>query len=106
MPTLKFLLPDGTEQIVEAENGQTVMEAAVDNMVPGIIAECGGCCSCATCHVQVDEAWAGKLEPSDDMEDDMLEFAVEPCDTSRLSCQITVTEELDGFTVRVPEGQA
>lgn len=106
MPTLKFLLPDGQEQIVEAEAGQTVMEAAVDNMVPGIIAECGGCCSCATCHVQVDQTWFQKLEELDDMEEDMLEFAVEPSDTSRLSCQITVSDELDGFTARVPEGQA
>lgn len=104
MPTLKFLLPDG-EQTVEAENGQTVMEAAVDNMVPGIIAECGGCCSCATCHIQVQPEWFEQLEEQDDMEEDMLEFAVEHCETSRLGCQITVTDELDGFTARIPEGQ-
>lgn len=105
MTTLNFQLPDGTTQVVEAENGQTVMEAAVDNMVPGIIAECGGCCSCATCHIQVEQAWFDQLEEQDDMEEDMLEFAVEHCDTSRLGCQITVTDELDGFTVRIPEGQ-
>lgn len=105
MPTLKFLLPDGAEQIVEAEVGQTVMEAAVDNMVPGIIAECGGCCSCATCHVQVEQSWFDQLDEQDDMEEDMLEFAVGQCETSRLGCQIRITEELDGFTARIPDEQ-
>lgn len=105
MPTLNFLLPDGAKQVVEAENGQTVMEAAVDNMVPGIIAECGGCCSCATCHMQVEPAWFDKLDQADNMEEDMLEFAEAPCETSRLGCQITVTDALDGFTARIPEDQ-
>lgn len=105
MPQIKFLLPEGEEQIVEADNGQTVMEAAVDNMVPGIIAECGGCCSCATCHVQVEQSWFDKFEELDDMEEDMLEFAVEQCDTSRLGCQITMSDELDGITVTIPAGQ-
>lgn len=105
MPTLRFILPDGSEQLVEAEPGQTVMEAAIGAMVPGIVGECGGCCSCATCHVQVDASWFEKLAPPDEMELDMLEFAVAPCPTSRLSCQIPVSEDLDDFTATIPEGQ-
>ncbi len=77
------------------------MEAAVDNSVPGIIAECGGACACATCHVYVDEQWKGRLAPMDDMEDAMLESAVERRPNSRLSCQIEITPELDGLEVQV-----
>lgn len=105
MPRLRFILPGGEERLVDAEPGQSVMEAALGAMVPGIVGECGGCCSCATCHVQVDASWFEKLGPADEMEADMLEFAVEPCPTSRLSCQIPVTDDLDDLTVTVPEGQ-
>ena len=81
------------------------MLAAVNNNVPGIVAECGGACSCATCHVHVDPDWYDRLPPPQDMEKDMLEFAIDPDETSRLSCQISITEELDGLVVRTPESQ-
>jgi len=105
VPTIRFILPGLEDQYVEAEPGQTVMEAAISAMVPGVIGECGGCCCCATCHVQVEPAWFRRLEPADEMEADMLEFAVEPVETSRLGCQIRLTEEFDGFTARIPEDQ-
>ncbi|QQM30731.1 2Fe-2S iron-sulfur cluster binding domain-containing protein [Martelella lutilitoris] len=87
--------------------GQSVMEGARDNGVDGIVAECGGCCSCSTCHVYVAEDWFDRLPPIEPMEEDMLDFApgMEP-GRSRLSCQLTVTEELDGLTVQVPAEQA
>jgi ferredoxin, 2Fe-2S len=105
MAKVTFIQPDGTEQIIEAAAGVTVMEAAKTNMVPGIEAECGGACACATCHVYVDEAWAEKTGKPTDMEEDMLDFAFDVRDTSRLSCQIKVSDELDGLVVKVPEKQ-
>jgi 2Fe-2S ferredoxin len=105
MPKITFIEHDGTEHVVDAEVGMTVMEAAIKNMVPGIEAECGGACACATCHVYVDEAWQEKTGQPQDMEEDMLDFAFEVRPTSRLSCQIKVSEELDGLVVRVPEKQ-
>jgi 2Fe-2S ferredoxin len=105
MPKVIFIQPDGQSQVVEANVGQSVMEAAVGNMIPGIIGECGGCCSCATCHVYVDEPWFGSVPPPDEMELGMLEGAVEPGPKSRLSCQIKITDELDGLTARIPAGQ-
>ncbi len=105
MPKIIFIQPDGAAQAVEAGVGQSVMEAATTNFVPGIIGECGGCCSCATCHVYVDEPWLSQLPPADEMEQGMLEGAVEPGPNSRLSCQIKVTEALDGLTARIPAGQ-
>src|SRR5581483_2893564 len=99
MPKVTLVKPDGTQQTVEAPAGKSVIEAAVGEMVPGIIGECGGCCSCATCHVHVDETWFGKLDPMDQMEEAMLEGAVEPGPTSRLSCQIRLSESLDGLVV-------
>ncbi len=83
----------------------TVMEAAVKNSVPGIEAECGGACSCATCHVYVDDEWREKTGQPDEMEEDMLDFAFDVRDSSRLSCQIKVSDELDGLVVHVPEKQ-
>lgn len=83
----------------------TVMEAAVKNAVPGIEAECGGACSCATCHVYVDDEWREKTGQPDEMEEDMLDFAFDVRDSSRLSCQIKVSDELDGLVVHVPEKQ-
>lgn len=105
MPKIVFIEHNGTAHEVEAEVGSTVMETAIRNMVPGIEAECGGALACATCHVYVEEEWKEKTGEASEMEEDMLDFAYEVKPTSRLSCQIKVTEELDGLTVRVPERQ-
>ena len=106
MPKITYVTFDGVSHTVEAAVGSTVMENAVRNSVPGIEAECGGACACATCHVYVDEAWTAKTGSPEPMEEDMLDFAFEVKPTSRLSCQIKVTPELDGLVVRVPERQA
>lgn len=101
MPTVTFIQPDGTRRDVEAEVGYSVMEAALLNGIPGIEAECGGACSCATCHVHVDPEWLGKLPEMDPMEDAMLDSAEDRQANSRLSCQLEVTAEFDGLTVTV-----
>jgi 2Fe-2S ferredoxin len=106
MPKITFVAHDGTNFEVDAENGSTVMENAIKNAVPGIEAECGGACACATCHVYVDDAWTDKTGGPEAMEEDMLDFAYDVQPTSRLSCQIKVTDELDGLVVKVPERQA
>lgn len=106
MPKITYITHDGEAHTVEAEVGSTVMENAVRNMVPGIEAECGGACACATCHVYVDEAWYGKVGAPEPMEEDMLDFAYDVRPMSRLSCQIKVKPEYDGLVVRVPERQA
>lgn len=105
MVKLTYVQPDGTSQTVEAEPGVTVMEAAKLNDIPGIEAECGGACACATCHVYVDAEWVEKTGKPQDIEEDMLDFAFDVRPESRLSCQIKVTAELDGLTVRVPAKQ-
>lgn len=105
MPKITFITHDGEEHIVEGEIGSSVMEAAVDNGVPGIDADCGGGCSCSTCHVYVDEKWISVVGQPADMEEDMLGINPDRTPTSRLTCQIPVTEELDGLVVRVPEFQ-
>ena len=105
MPKITFIQPDGSEQTVEAPLGWSVMEAAVKELVPGIDADCGGACSCATCHVYVDPAWVDRLPPKAEMEDTMLDFAQAAAPNSRLSCQIRVTSDLDGLIVRVPVAQ-
>jgi len=105
MTKITYIAFDGTRFDVEAQNGSTVMENAIRNSVPGIEAECGGACACATCHVYVDEAWTDVVGPPAPMEEDMLDFAWEPQVNSRLSCQIVVRDELDGLVVRVPEKQ-
>ena len=105
MAKITFTQPDGSQQVVEADAGMTVMEAAKKHLVAGIEAECGGACSCATCHVYVDAAWREKVGPPSEMEEDMLDFAFDVRPTSRLSCQIKVTDALDGLVVRVPEKQ-
>ena len=105
MAKITFIQPDGTPRVVDAQNGMTVMEEAKKNMIEGIEAECGGACSCATCHVYVDEAWREKVGPPTEMEEDMLDFAFDVRPTSRLSCQIKVTAALDGLVVQVPEKQ-
>ena len=106
MARITFIQNDGTERVVEAEPGMTVMEAAVKNSIPGIAAECGGACACATCHVYVDEAWREKVGAPSPMEEDMLDFGFDVRPNSRLSCQIKVTDDLDGLTVSTPERQA
>jgi 2Fe-2S ferredoxin len=106
MTKLTIVAFDGTRFDIEAESGSTVMENAVRNSVPGIEAECGGACACATCHVYVDDAWTDKVGPPAPMEEDMLDFAFEVKPTSRLSCQIKIKPELDGLVVNVPERQA
>jgi len=105
MPRIIFIAHDGNERVVDATVGTTVMENAIKNGVPGIVAECGGACSCATCHVHVDEAWSAKVGKPSPMEEDMLDFAFDVRPTSRLSCQIKMTEELDGLVVHTPEKQ-
>jgi 2Fe-2S ferredoxin len=105
MTKLHIIAFDGTAYDIDAENGSTVMENAIRNSVPGIEAECGGACACATCHVYVDEAWTGVVGEPESMEEDMLDFAFDVRPNSRLSCQIKVRDELDGLIVRVPEHQ-
>ena len=106
MPKITFIEANGTEYVTEAENGATVMETAIMNGVPGIVAECGGACTCATCHAYVDEAFVDIVGPPSMMEEDMLDFAYDVRPNSRLSCQIRVSDELDGLIVQVPERQA
>ena len=90
---------------IDADTGVSLMQAAVENGVAGIVAECGGACSCATCMCYVDETWAKKLGPASDMEHAMIEAVLEEHPTSRLSCQITLTKDMDGLVVHVPESQ-
>ncbi|MEE9348262.1 MAG: 2Fe-2S iron-sulfur cluster-binding protein [Robiginitomaculum sp.] len=105
MATIIFIDSKGKSREVEAKNGTSVMEAAVQNMIPGIDADCGGACACATCHVYVDEAWGDKLKAQDDMEESMLDFAEDLRPTSRLACQIIISDALDGLKVTTPESQ-
>ena len=105
MAKITFIQSDESQQTVEAQPGVTVMEAAKLNVVPGIEAECGGACACATCHVYVDAAWKDKVGEPSAMEEDMLDFAFDVREESRLSCQIKVTSEIDGLVVRVPAKQ-
>ena len=105
MALVKFITHDGNEFEANVNVGDTIMTAAIDNGIDAIIAECGGACSCATCHCYIDEAWNDKLSPAEEIEKDMLECALDPKPTSRLSCQVTMTEELDGIVVHLPESQ-
>jgi len=105
MPKITYIDTTGKERTVEVPEGWSVMEGAVKNLVPGIDADCGGACACATCHVYVDPAWVEKLPPKQDMEETMLDFAQELEPNSRLSCQIKVTPELDGLVVKTPKSQ-
>ena len=106
MPKITYIDTADTARTVEAEIGATVMETAIRNAVPGIEAECGGACACATCHVYIDEEWTERVGPPEAMEEDMLDFAFDVRPTSRLSCQIRMKAALDGLTVHVPERQA
>jgi len=106
MTKITLVAFDGTRFDVDAENGSTVMENAIRNSVPGIEAECGGACACATCHVYIDEKWAEVVGSPEAMEEDMLDFAFDVRPTSRLSCQVKVRDDLEGLVVHVPERQA
>ena len=107
MPKITYILNNGERREVDAKSGASVMEAAIKNNVKGIDAECGGCLSCATCHVYVDEAWLAKLPPPEPDETDMLGFvAAEEKPNSRLSCQLVMSESLDGIVVSVPDRQS
>ncbi len=105
MPTVKIIEADGREYEVVIAAGSTVMQGAVDNLINGIIAECGGSCSCATCHCYIDETWASRIPKASGIEEDMLCAVTELRPTSRLSCQITVTDEMDGLVISLPESQ-
>jgi ferredoxin, 2Fe-2S len=106
MPTITFITPTGERRTVETESGKSVMEAAVNALVPGIDADCGGACACATCHVYVDPEWAERLDAPASLEVDMLECAHNPDERSRLSCQVKVRDDMDGLVVYLPEHQA
>ncbi|MEM6944436.1 MAG: 2Fe-2S iron-sulfur cluster-binding protein [Pseudomonadota bacterium] len=105
MPQITFVEHNGTEHKVDVADGLTLMEGAISNNVPGIDADCGGACACSTCHVYVHADWIDRLPEKEDMEVDMLDFAYEPNETSRLTCQIKVTEALEGLIVTMPERQ-
>lgn len=107
MPRVIFVKPDGREISVVVADGTTARDAAVDNNVPGIDGDCGGCCACATCHVFVDLAWIDKTGKAvaDGMEASLLQFAEGSTETSRLACQIKLSNELDGLVLRLPAGQ-
>ena len=105
MPLITYVSHDGASYEVDVPSGTSVMQGAVDNMIDGIVGECGGSCSCATCNCYVDEAWLSKLSKPNGMEKDMIECVLEPRPNSRLSCQIAVSPALDGLIIRMPESQ-
>ncbi|MGF6266322.1 2Fe-2S iron-sulfur cluster-binding protein [Paraburkholderia youngii] len=102
MPLIRFIQPDGSEAAVSATVGDSVMQTAVNNQIPGILGDCGGSCSCATCHAYVDEAWSSHMPAAEPYEVDMLTCAMDVRENSRLTCQIFVTPELDGLVVHLP----
>ena len=106
MPKITYIEHNGKSHTLEVPKDLSVMEGAIQNNISGIDADCGGACACATCHVYVDEKWFDKLVKKSDAEQDMLDMAFEPNKSSRLSCQITVTDELDGLVVKMPSKQA
>ena len=106
MPKITYIEHNGKSHTLEVANGLSVMEGAIQNDIPGIEASCGGACACATCHVYVDKKWYDKLAKKEDAEQDMLDMAFEPKKFSRLACQITATDELDGLVVKMPSKQA
>jgi len=106
MPKVTYIEHNGKSHEIEVSKGLTVMEGAVQNNIPGIDADCGGSCACATCHVYVSEKWYDKLDKKESAEEDMLDMAYEPTKFSRLSCQITVEDKLDGLVVKMPSKQA
>ena len=106
MPKINYIEHNGKSHVVEVPNGLNVMEGAVQNNIPGIDADCGGSCACATCHVYVDEKWFSKLPNKENAEEDMLDMAFEPNKFSRLGCQITITDDLNEMVVKMPSKQA
>ena len=106
MPKITYVDSQGNSKTIEVENGLTVMEGAIQNDIPGIDADCGGSMACATCHVYVKEEWLDKLPNKEDGEEDMLDMAYEPNKFSRLSCQLIISDELDGLVVSMPDKQA
>lgn len=105
MAKITYIESSGTKHEIEVKNGLSVMEGAINNLIPGIDADCGGACACATCHCYVDEAWLARTGDIGDMEETMLDFAEGREANSRLSCQIKVSDELDGLIIRLPESQ-
>ena len=105
MSKITYIDTNGNKETIEVENGLSVMEGAIQNKIPGIDADCGGSMSCATCHVYVKDEWFNKLDKSEDAEQDMLDMAFEPKKNSRLSCQLIVSDELDGLVVTTPSKQ-
>ena len=106
MTKIKYIEHNGKQHEIDVENGLSVMEGAVQNDIPGIDADCGGGMACATCHVYVKEDWFNKIPKKEDGEDDMLDMAFEPKPNSRLSCQIIVSDDIDGLEVNIPSKQA
>ena len=106
MPKITYIEHKGKSHTINVANGLSVMEGAVQNNIPGIDADCGGSMACATCHVYVKEGWFNKLPKKEDGEEDMIDMAYKPNKYSRLSCQLTVSDELEGLTVKLPEKQA
>ena len=105
MPKITYIEQNGNSKTIEVDNGLTVMEGAVQNNIPGIDADCGGGMACATCHVYVEDSWLNKLPKAEDAEQDMIDMAYKPNKNSRLSCQIVVSDKIDGLTVTTPEKQ-
>lgn len=105
MPLITFITHDGEIHETQVAAGTNLMQAAIDNGIDVILGECGGACSCATCHCYIDEAWFDKVGGAGDTEQAMIECALEPMATSRLGCQVSVTDDLDGIVVRLPESQ-
>lgn len=105
MPTITYIEANGTEHVVDADVGLSVMQGAVRNDIPGIVAECGGSCACGTCRVYVDEAWLAKTGQASELEEATMDIREDPLPGKRLSCQIEVTEELDGLIVCMPKSQ-
>ena len=105
MPVLKITDASGQTHEINADSGMTVMEVAVDNSLAGMLAECGGACACATCHVYIAEEWAGRLPAADDMEDAMLESALDRQANSRLGCQVEISDELDGIELTIAQNE-
>ena len=105
MPKITYIEHSGKSHVVEVPNELSVMEGAVQNNIPGITADCGGACACATCHVYIDKEWLDKTGVAEDMETDMLDFAFDVEENSRLSCQVKITDELDGLVIKLPEKQ-
>lgn len=105
MPKITYIEQNGTEHVVDADNGRSLMEAATSNLVPGILADCGGACACATCHVFVADPWVDAVGPASELESGLLEIVEDRRPSSRLSCQIRIEEGFDGLVVHLPASQ-